>query len=92
MYFLLILIITLIKCQHFRYAGKNNYFYILAHSPYVLILLLMSHHFNPLSSAKGLVGLSLWEMVFRSHVSTQLDGLLRRSLVGLVLLIELLEQ
>lgn len=55
----------------------------------------MSHHLDPLSSAKGLVALSLWEMVFRSHVGTQLDGLLGCRLVlvlGLVLLTELLEQ
>ena len=52
----------------------------------------MSHHLEPLSSAEGFVGLSLWEMVFRSAVGSQLDGLLRGRLVGLVQLIELLGQ
>lgn len=62
-----------------------------------LNMLFMSHHLEALSSAKGLIGFSLWEMVFRSHVGAQLDGLLSHRLVGLVLLglvllVELLEQ
>lgn len=55
-------------------------------------LLFMSHHLEPLSSAERLIGLPLWQMVFRSDVGSQLDGLLRGWLVGLVHLIELLEQ
>jgi len=52
----------------------------------------MPHHFKTLSSAESLIGLPLWEMVFRSAVGPQLDGLLRGRLVGLVQLIKLLVQ
>lgn len=61
-------------------------------NPQRVFIFLMSHHLKPLSSAERLIGLSLWEMVLWSAVGSQLDGLLRGRLVGLVLLIELLEQ
>lgn len=57
-----------------------------------LIFSSMSHHFESLSSAEGLIGLSLWEMVSRSAVGSQLDGLFSGRLIGLVHLIELLGQ
>lgn len=66
--------------------------YIVPNSQNVFIFPLKSHHFDPLSSAEGFIDLSLWQMVFRSAVGSQLDGLLRNRLVGLVQLIELFEQ
>ena len=57
-----------------------------------LIFLFVSHHLEPLSSAQSLIDLSLGEMVFRSAVGSQLDGLLGGGLDLLVQLTELLGQ
>lgn len=56
------------------------------------VFLCTPHQLEPLASAQGLVGLSLWEVVFGPAVRSQLDGLLRGRLVFLVHLTELLEE
>lgn len=52
----------------------------------------MTHHLDALPPAQSLVRLPLWEVILGSAVGSQLDGLLRRRLVGLVQLVQLLHQ
>lgn len=86
--------------KHFKYVCKDYVFSLpllqvflyITDCLFLFIFLFMSHHLEPLSSAESLIDLSLGEMVFRSAVGSQLDGLLRGWLNLLVQLIELLGQ
>lgn len=59
-------------------------------STLIPLQLKVPHHLQSLSSAQGLIGLPLGQVVFRSAVGSKLDGLLRGRLIGLLQLTELL--